>query len=158
MLPSWVRSWCYQRMLDLTGKWLPGKNTLAYFDLVIRNKGKKFYNTLTPGRSCCPSKAPVLEERPAESQWPLSCWRPWWWRCRIPDFPMFFRFPAWSNVVAGEWSHRRAPSLRPRRQKRGKSESNPGSWWWSLQLNLQVRGLLKGWFKVALKSRKRQRQ
>ncbi len=42
MLPSWASSWCYQQMLDKTGKWLPVMNT-SLFGLVISDEGKKFY-------------------------------------------------------------------------------------------------------------------
>ncbi len=48
MLPSWVSSWCYQQMLDKTGKFLPGAKTLAYLALSSATKTKSFI-TLTPG-------------------------------------------------------------------------------------------------------------
>jgi len=48
MLPSWVSSWCYQQMLDYTGKRLPGTNTLAYLASSSLTKEKSFI-TLTPG-------------------------------------------------------------------------------------------------------------
>ncbi len=43
MLPSWVSSWCYQQMLDQTGKFLPGANTLAYWASLSAMK-KVFFN------------------------------------------------------------------------------------------------------------------
>jgi hypothetical protein len=43
MLPSWVSSWRYRQMLDYTGKFLPGANTLAYLALLSATE-KKFYN------------------------------------------------------------------------------------------------------------------
>jgi len=46
--PPWVSSWCYQQMLDWTGKWLPGTNTLAYSASSSAMKEKSFI-TLTPG-------------------------------------------------------------------------------------------------------------
>ncbi len=48
ILPSWVSSWCYQQMLDWTGKWLPGTNTLANWASLSARKKKSFI-TLTPG-------------------------------------------------------------------------------------------------------------
>jgi hypothetical protein len=48
MLPSWASSWCYQQMLDKTGKRLPGTNTLAYLASSSATKEKSF-KTLTPG-------------------------------------------------------------------------------------------------------------
>ncbi len=48
MLPSWVISWCYQQMLDQTGKFLPGANTLAYWASLLATKKKSFI-MLTPG-------------------------------------------------------------------------------------------------------------
>jgi hypothetical protein len=48
MLPSWVSSWCYQQILDWTGKGLPGTNTLAYLASSSATKKKSFI-TLTPG-------------------------------------------------------------------------------------------------------------
>jgi hypothetical protein len=48
MLPSWVRFWCYQQMLDQTGKFLPGANNLAYLASSLATKKKSFI-TLTPG-------------------------------------------------------------------------------------------------------------
>jgi len=47
MLPPWVSSWCYQRMLDLTGKYLPGTNTLAYLASSSATEKKSFI-TFTP--------------------------------------------------------------------------------------------------------------
>ena len=42
MLPSWVSSWCYQQMLDQTGKFLTGANTLAYLASSSATKKKCF--------------------------------------------------------------------------------------------------------------------
>ncbi len=44
MLPSWVSSWCYQQMLDQTGKFLQGANTLAYYSVELVT-AKKSYST-----------------------------------------------------------------------------------------------------------------
>jgi hypothetical protein len=44
MLPSWVSSWCYQQMLDQTGKFLSGANTLAYKASSLAMNKKKFNN------------------------------------------------------------------------------------------------------------------
>jgi hypothetical protein len=49
MLPSWVSSWCYQQMLDQTGKFLPGANTRAYGTSSSMTK-KKSLITLSTGR------------------------------------------------------------------------------------------------------------
>jgi hypothetical protein len=51
MLPSWVSSWCYQEMLDWTGKFLPGANILAYLASPSATKKKSFI-TLTPDLKC----------------------------------------------------------------------------------------------------------
>ncbi len=48
MLPSWVSSWCYQQMLDQTGKGLPGTNSLAYLASSSATKKKSFI-TLSTG-------------------------------------------------------------------------------------------------------------
>ncbi len=50
MFPSWVSSWCYQQMLDQTGKFLPGANTVAYLASSSATKKKSFI-TLAPGCS-----------------------------------------------------------------------------------------------------------
>jgi hypothetical protein len=46
MLPSWVSSWCYQQILDKTGKWLPGTNTQAYLESSVMKETS--FITLTP--------------------------------------------------------------------------------------------------------------
>ncbi len=48
MLPSWASSWCYQQILEKTGKLLPGTNTLAYLASPSAMKEKSFIK-LTPG-------------------------------------------------------------------------------------------------------------
>ncbi len=48
MLPAWVSSWCYQQMLDKTGKCLTGTNTPAYLASLSAVKETCFV-TLTPG-------------------------------------------------------------------------------------------------------------
>jgi hypothetical protein len=42
MFPSWVSSWCYEQMLDQTGKFFPGANTLAYLASSSATKKKSF--------------------------------------------------------------------------------------------------------------------